>query len=568
MKRVDYLGRYLYKWIILIFLVFALISVVFNAASYWRERQAYSEIIEQEQQNRIDYLSKTINNELIKLKVTARMVLKESSVQELYCKYDFMNSYEKDKLLEDIVNRCLEIDNLNFFVSASSFYLPEKGIRADRNGIEFTEDVYGFTNTYQTQELIIQQEGKAYIVEMSRKNYLKGWDADNILGIFVIELDTEMIQKELQLARVTEGDILFITGDESKRVLCQTGEAALEFMDEGGDGKIMLAGDAYELIEAADTGNFFRLYYLQDQTFLSHMAQKAVINILVFVGIIILVILGAIALFYVRVYHPLEILLVDAFEQIKKSNLAYRIPLPEKENVFANLYRNFNYMAERIDTLVSRELKQTILVNQADFKHLQAQINPHFMYNSYFLLYRMIKDGDREGSLLVCENLGKFFKYITRDSQESKSLAEEIEHARSYTVIQQFRHCNIIHVDFPELPEKFGYIEVPRLIIQPLMENVFKYVVNDLEDEGEVLIKVSYKETSEHLLICVENSGDIKDEQLEVIREILTRQDEKEEITALVNISTRLDLFFNQRKSMTLCRSELGGLMVCLHLKM
>ena len=100
------------------------------------------------------------------------------------------------------------------------------------------------------------------------------------------------------------------------------------------------------------------------------------------------------------------------------------------------------------------------------------------------------------------------------------------------------------------------------------MENVFKYVVNDLEDEGEVLIKVSYKETSEHLLICVENSGDIKDEQLEVIRERLTRQDEKEEITALVNISTRLDLFFNQRKSMTLCRSELGGLMVCLHLKM
>ena len=76
------------------------------------------------------------------------------------------------------------------------------------------------------------------------------------------------------------------------------------------------------------------------------------------------------------------------------------------------------------------------------------------------------------------------------------------------------------------------------------MENVFKYVVNDLEDEGEVLIKVSYKETSEHLLICVENSGDIKDEQLEVIRERLTRQDEKEEITALVNISTRLDLFF------------------------
>ncbi len=70
-------------------------------------------------------------------------------------------------------------------------------------------------------------------------------------------------------------------------------------------------------------------------------------------------------------------------------------------------------MAERIDSLVSKELKQQILVNKANFKHLQAQINPHFMYNSYFLLYRMIKSGDRESSLYLCENLGHFFNILT-----------------------------------------------------------------------------------------------------------------------------------------------------------
>ena len=569
MKKMDYFGRYLYRWFALIFSAFALISIVFNIIGYYRERQAYSEIIEKEQQNRIDYLSKTINNELVKLKVTASMVLKRSVVPELYCKYDFLNSHEKNRLLEEIMGRCLEIDNLNFLVSASCFYMPEKGIKVDGNGFEYTEkEEYDFSGAALKKELISQREGKIYIVEMSRKNYLKGWDADNILGIFVIELDTELIQKELQLAKVTEGDILFITDEQGREIFCQTGAANLEAPGDESGGKMVLEGESYRLIQAAGGGDFFRLYYLQDQTFLSLMAQKAVTNILVFAGVIVLAILVVFVLFYERVYRPLEVFLVDAFDQIKSSNLSYRIPLPAKESAFSNLYSNFNYMAERIDTLVSRELKQKILVNQADFKHLQAQINPHFMYNSYFLLYRMIKGGDKQGSLLVCENLGKFFKYITRDAQESKSLSQEIEHARSYAVIQQFRHRNTVRMDFPELPEKFGYIETPRLIIQPLIENVFKYVVDELEDEEEVKIKVSYEETGGHLLVCIENSGFIEEEKLEAIRERIAGQDEGEEITALVNISSRLNLFFNQQRSMELYRSGLGGLKVCLYLKL
>lgn len=298
------------------------------------------------------------------------------------------------------------------------------------------------------------------------------------------------------------------------------------------------------------------------------MTEKTITNVMLFIGVIILTIVVAIILFYRRIYRPLEILLVDAFGQIKKSNLSYRIPLPEKGSAFTNLYQNFNYMAERIDTLVSRELKQEILVNQANFKHLQAQINPHFMYNSYFLLYRLIKKGDKEGSLQVCENLGKFFKYINRDSGENKSLADEISHARSYAVIQGFRYQNIIHVDFPELPEKYGYIEVPRLIIQPLIENVFKYVVGELDEDEEVILRVRYEETSEDLLICVENSGNMEEEKLEEIRRKLEYQKENEDITALMNISYRLNVFFNRQESLTVCRSKLGGLMVCLRLKM
>lgn len=79
-----------------------------------------------------------------------------------------------------------------------------------------------------------------------------------------------------------------------------------------------------------DDGDFFRLYYLQDQSFLHLIQDKMITSILLFAGIIVLTILLAFALFYRRVFRPLEVLLVDAFDQIKKSNLSYRIPETEK----------------------------------------------------------------------------------------------------------------------------------------------------------------------------------------------------------------------------------------------
>ena len=570
MRKERYFIRYLYKWLILVFLVFTVVSITFNVLSYQRERKYYYEIIGQEQQERLNYLSHNIENELIKLKITANMLLEEDVVKELYCKWDFINSYERNELLDNIKRRCLEIDNLNSFVTSSTFYLPDRQLKVDGNGFEIIgEDACRFTDRGVGQDMLALKDGKVYIVEMSRKNYLEEWDRDNILGVFVIELSEELIQAELEFAKMTDGDIIYMMDGQESNLLFKTAGSDLRKLEvQDGENKVWLDGEEYALMHADGGGRFFRLHYMQDQTFIRLITQRMFMSMLLFMGVIMLTILAAFVLFYRRIYRPLEILLVDAFERIKQSCFSYRIPLPEKKSVFTNLYQNFNYMAERIDTLVSRELRQEILVNQANFKHLQAQINPHFMYNSYYLLYRMIKKGDREGSILICENLGNFFKYIARDSGEKKSLADEISHARSYAVIQGFRYQNIIHMDFPELPEKYGYIEVPRLILQPLFENIFKYVVSELDMEEEIEIRVGYGEADGRLLICVENSGRLDDEQLEAVRKKLGRLEENEDITALTNISFRLNVFFNQQDSVTACRSQLGGLKVCLHLKM
>lgn len=571
MKKESNFIRYLFKWLLLIFAVFAVVSICFNLITYVREKKYYSEIIEQEQSDRINYLSKNINDELTALKITASMAVKEDIVQDLYCRYEYVNSYERNKMMEDIRKRCLEIDNLNSFVSSSTLILPEQNIKIDRDGYDIADkDAYAFLLEGKKNELIYMENEQAYIFEILNKNYLLDkWSQENILGIFIIELNTDLIRQELQYAKMMDADVLFMTNPDKDTIYFTTGDIAfLKLKRSKNEDKILLDGEEYLFMASKDDGDFFSLYYLQDQGFLHLIQEKMITNILLFAGIIILTILVAFLLFYKRVFQPLEILLVDAFEQIKDSNLSYRIPVTRNNVVFTRLYQNFNYMAERIDTLVSRELKQQILVNQANYKHLQAQINPHFMYNSYFLLYRMIKRGDKEGSLLVCENLGRFFKYINRDSGENKSLSDEISHARSYAIIQGYRYQGIIHVDFPELPQRYNYIEVPRLIIQPLIENVFKYVVSELEEEEEIELKVSYEEAAEELLIHVENSGRLEEKQLEEIRRKLHGEQKEEDITALMNINTRLNVFFGQEKSLEVDKSSLGGLRVSLHVRL
>ncbi|HIV92058.1 MAG TPA: histidine kinase [Candidatus Eisenbergiella stercoravium] len=571
MKKEKNFIQYLFQWLLLVFLFFALVSVVFNVLTYLREREYYFEIIEEEQQNRINYLSKNMNEELTKLKITANMMAEDEQVLELYCKWDFANSFEKNDMLEKIRGRLMELDNLNSFVRESRLYFPDKGIKIDRSGMYLAENEADlFAGMYLENRLLSLNEGKIYIIEVFPRNYLKKIEnIDDILSIFIIELNSDQIRQELQFSRMTDQDILFLVSPEEDQIYVMTDLVDMDEMRKTGNSNILkMNGEKYHLMSSDNNGDFFHLYYLQDQGFLHLIQQKMILSIFLFIAVILLSIIFAFLLFFRKIFRPLEVLLVDAFGQIKRSNFSYRIPLPGKGEVFRNLYENFNYMAERIDVLISRELKQQILINQANFKHLQAQINPHFMYNSYFLLYRLIKKRDIEGSLVVCENLGNFFQYITRDSGDSKSLEEEIRHARSYAVIQAYRFQNKIQIDFPELPEKYGYVEVPRLIVQPLIENVFKYVVGDLDEEEEVQLRVSYEENEEDLLVIVENSGSISDEMLKQIQTRIEQPEEGAEVTALVNINSRLNLFFKQKSSLAIRKSSLGGLKIILYLKL
>lgn len=269
---------------------------------------------------------------------------------------------------------------------------------------------------------------------------------------------------------------------------------------------------------------------------------------------------------YQAVYKPLKLLLVDAFEHVNQGNLSYRIP-PQPNSPMASIYERFNAFLAQMEFYVETNLRQKMLISEANFKQLQTQINPHFMYNSYYMLYRLIQDEDWENSRALAQHLGQFYQYITRNGSDEKPLETEVRHARAYADIQAMRYKSI-HVEFADLPMDYEQIIVPKLILQPVIENVFTHAHEYADNPQDIILRISYHEQPQSGLldIVVENSGALTQQQLEVLQSRLEHADEQEENTALINIHKRLRFCFGSKAGLLATQSKLGGLCITLRI--
>ncbi|MNC39206.1 Sensor histidine kinase YehU [compost metagenome] len=214
-------------------------------------------------------------------------------------------------------------------------------------------------------------------------------------------------------------------------------------------------------------------------------------------------------------------------------------------------------MLGNLESLVDQVYKQQILTHRAELKQLQSQINPHFLYNSFFILNTMARLGDNEHLEQFTNQLGVYFQFITRSHAEEVPLADEVRHARVYTDIQSTRFAGRNRVEFGELPPQAEQIPVPRLILQPIIENAFNHGLEQRPADG--ILRVYFQHTADELFMIVEDNGsELSEEQLADLNRSFSGNDM--ETTGLVNIHLRIKLKFGGGSGLLLERSELGGL--------
>jgi two-component system, sensor histidine kinase YesM len=270
---------------------------------------------------------------------------------------------------------------------------------------------------------------------------------------------------------------------------------------------------------------------------------------------------------YFLVKTPMD-KLVDSFKQVENENFNIKIDRKQKDE-FSIVFNSFNSMVYKINTLINEVYVQKILNQKSELRQLQSQINPHFLYNSFFILRNRITRKNYTGAEEFCEMLGQYFKYITQNYKDYTTLKDEVYHARIYSTIQATRFSSRMSIDFQELPEKYNTLNVPKLIMQPILENSFKYGLENKEFDGE--LKVSFEEDSNFLLIHVEDNGDsflAHKENIDKMQLLFEKHNEVKEPTGLINIHKRIQLFLDSQSGISFSKSELGGLKVSLKLNL
>lgn len=253
--------------------------------------------------------------------------------------------------------------------------------------------------------------------------------------------------------------------------------------------------------------------------------------------------------------------LAEIMNRVTTEDFHVQFSYPYKDEV-GKLANSFNYMIRKIDELV-RELNINIEAlkeekervrevemqkRKAELRALQAQINPHFLYNTLNAITWQAADCGAGEVSILSNSLGKFFRISLSKGREVITLREEIEHVTSYLKIQKIRYRDKIIYKL-NVPEDVKDIYITKLVLQPLVENSIYHGIKLKEGVGTIRITVTRTNSAPGipaLEICVEDDGEgIETQQLEIINQGLSRGIINREIGyGIYNVNERLKLSY------------------------
>lgn len=261
---------------------------------------------------------------------------------------------------------------------------------------------------------------------------------------------------------------------------------------------------------------------------------------------------------YKLIHKPLRAL-VQGFRKVEFGQLKFALAHKNKDE-FGYLYNRFNTMISTLDNMVNVVYEQKLLNERSELKRLQAQINPHFLYNNFFVLQRLIRSDQRDKAAQFSEYLGRYFQFVTRQASDEITLEEDVLHARTYVDIQSVCFDHRLKVHFEPTPPELAPVLIPRLILQPVLENSFNHAFEKQLGEGS--LSVSFMTDDRFIQIIVEDNGkQLDDSQLDLLSNKLASVDNlNSESTGIINVHLRLRLKFGDHSGLILSRSPLGGL--------
>lgn len=231
-------------------------------------------------------------------------------------------------------------------------------------------------------------------------------------------------------------------------------------------------------------------------------------------------------------------------DEIAKGNLSVRANVNTGVEATA-LSNSMNTMIDKINELLEQVTTEQIRLRKAEFELLQAQINPHFLYNTLDAIIWLAEAGEQKWVVGMVRNLSDFFRTSLNQGKDINSIKEEMLHVKSYLEIQHVRYQDILSYDI-EVPEALYIYSIPKITIQPLVENALYHGIKNKRGMGHISIRGEAGEKDFTITVTDDGIGidetRLRQVQSGIQNKVLTGKD----FYGLYNVCERIRLNFGE----------------------
>jgi len=241
--------------------------------------------------------------------------------------------------------------------------------------------------------------------------------------------------------------------------------------------------------------------------------------------------------------------LMHSMKALQIGDFSQRVQINGKDEI-GRLGYLYNTMVERIKALIDDVYASSLKQREAELKALQSQINPHFLYNTLNMInWSAVQKGDKEISEMVVA-LSQVFRLSLNQGNEAMELNQEIELVRHYLFLQKKRYLNRLFFEI-EMDPDLKHFRMPKLLLQPLVENAVIYAIEQAEGTGNIYVRAC-REDGWVVLEVSDNGPGMPEEQVKRLNSSVAKSpvgipsDGMHSGMAIANIKERLSLFYEE----------------------
>ncbi|NEN81399.1 sensor histidine kinase [Paenibacillus elgii] len=557
-------GWFVYQKVVVVFIAFMIPLVAMNIWVNYKEMSFTKKTITDSAVAGASFYANQLDKELYFIRSQQLQFVNDKDLQKLSFQGSTLDEYALFELINQTKDRLSAIQYSSELIVDAGVYVKEIG--------KTISSIGGISDTPNDEsEVIVPLAGLTPKPSFYQKDdRLFFIESENNSGIIsYIEISTSRLREALrQITTLYQESEVFLGSKTLGHVLSTAKDQniiipLLAQLEEGNKGNanpsrvIDIAGASYFVMTCpVGSLNLSLVMYVDHNEITRPLRQYSFWFYALFVIAIVVLLLYSYSLNFM-IHRPLS-KLTKAFKMMETDNLNLVIESKTRDE-FHYLFHSFNRMAFRLKRSIEENYEHKIAIQQSELKQLQSQINPHFLYNSFFNIYMMCKVGDSDGAAELSQKLGSYYQYITRNGSDEMPLYKEYQHALDYCEIQCIRFSNRIGYEHEEIPDYAKTVTVPRLIIQPIVENVFEHAFEDGMMNGILSMTADYQEGV--VRIKVEDNGRLlTDETLQSLQEQLRNESGQQEKTGLINVNNRLQLKYGAGSGLFVTRSQLGGL--------